>query len=360
MQQMPTLGRTSRLTPAGKLLVAATIALAVGVAALWLRRRAPAPRAPSVTSAGANAPAAASAPAAANPPVVAASAPAAAPAPPRPPPASELLARAGYRALSAVVDGPLERAVVAGVGRELGLPLTQVVVRTLVWCIEVPADLRKGDVVEVLFQPRSGEEPVVDAVRFHSEKLGTTFRAYRYKPSNSRFSRFYQADGAELELRLKDAPLDDYDQITSLLKDGRGHKGVDFRVPVGTAVRAPFDGRVARKTWAFRMNGNSLDIVDGSGRRRVELLHLSAIAPELRVGSSVSRGQVVAKSGNTGHSFAPHLHYQLMSGDGTRVLDPFVVQETARRRLGKEDEAPFAAEVKRLDGLLDLGVGKGN
>ena len=52
-------------------------------------------------------------------------------------------------------------------------------------------------------------------------------------------------------------PLDSWEQITSLLKDGRQHKGVDFKTPVGTPVKATFDGTITRKNWSSAATGNS-------------------------------------------------------------------------------------------------------
>jgi murein DD-endopeptidase MepM/ murein hydrolase activator NlpD len=74
--------------------------------------------------------------------------------------------------------------------------------------------------------------------------------------------------------------------------------------------------------------------------------------PASALGARVSRGEVVGKSGNTGHSFAPHLHYQLMSGQ--KILDPFTVQETSRKKLSEKEKTAFSAEIVRLDHLLDL------
>jgi murein DD-endopeptidase MepM/ murein hydrolase activator NlpD len=250
------------------------------------------------------------------------------------------------------VNGPLETSVVKEVGPELGPRLVQVLVRSLVWWLAVPVDLRRGDWLEALYEERAGEDPVVHAVRYKSTKNGRTYRAYRFKSPESEWPRFYTPDGAELELRLVHAPLDDYEQVTSLLRDGRGHKGVDFKTPLGSSVKAPFDATVVRKNWNWRGNGNSIELRESGGRGYTVLfLHLSEPPPE-PIGAHVARGQVVAKSGNTGHSFAPHLHYQLMVGE--KVFDPFTVQETLRRKLPDKQRAPFLAEVARLDHLLDL------
>ena len=259
----------------------------------------------------------------------------------------------GMRYAQVVVAGPLETAFVTALGRDLGAPLTQVVTRTIVWWVSVPADLRRGDVVEALFSERPGAEPLVHAVRFRSEKAGKTFEAYRFQEPGAAFARFYTRDGNELELRLKDAPIEDHEQVTSLIRDGRGHQGVDFRTPVGTPVKATFDSVVARRNWNFRANGNCLELHErGGAARTVYLLHLSEVSGDLKVGDRVAKGQVVARSGNTGHSFAPHLHYQLMTRAG-KVLDPFVAQPAARRSMPEAHRAAFDAEASRLAALLD-------
>ncbi len=285
----------------------------------------------------------------------------AAPAPSQPAPApasaDDLLGPLGMRYAQVVVAGPLETAFVTALGRDLGAPLTQVVTRSLVWWVSIPGDLRRGDVVEALFSERPGAEPLVHAVRFRSERAGKTFEAYRFQEPGAAFARFYTRDGNELELRLQDAPVDEHEQVTSLIRDGRGHQGVDFRAPVGTPVKATFDAVVARRNWNFRSNGNCLELRERGGEgRTVYFLHLSEVSAGLGAGDRVSKGQVVARSGNTGRSFAPHLHYQLMSRAG-RVLDPFTSHRTVRRALPESHRAAFDAEATRLAGLLDRAAG---
>lgn len=267
------------------------------------------------------------------------------------PSVDEILRRSGVRFLSLSIDGPLERSLVEQTGREVGQALAQVVSRTMVWWINIPGDLRRGDRIELLFEERPSEEPFVHAIRFASIKAGKTFRAYRYKAADSAFPRYYGPSGEEVELRIKDAPLDDYEQVTSLVKDGRRHKGVDFKTPVSSKVKATFDGILTKRNWNWRGNGNCLEVTESGGQGRKALfLHLSELPKTAQLGTRVTKGEVIALSGNTGHSFAPHLHYQLMRAE--RVIDPYSSHETYRRTLKAEQKPGLETEIARLDGLM--------
>ncbi|RKG63459.1 M23 family metallopeptidase, partial [Corallococcus exercitus] len=263
---------------------------------------------------------------------------------------------AGLERASIRIEGPLETALVQASDATVGPALAQVVTRTLVWWVRVPGEILRGDTLDVIYQRRPNEEPLVYAVRFVSGKTGQTHRAYRFTPAGEPNAHYYLPSGEELELRMEKSPIDSYEQITSLLRDGRGHKGVDFRAPVGTTVRAPFAGVIKRKNWNFGSNGNCIELVESGGKgRRALFLHLSELPRTVQAGMRVSAGQVLAQSGNTGHSFAPHLHYQLMTGDD-RVLDPFDQHKTFRAALVASQKGAFDAEVQRLDGLLGTPV----
>jgi murein DD-endopeptidase len=337
MQDMPTLGKSSRRGPARSLIVAGIVIVAVGLW-WWRHRSTPPPPPPAQSATVADSPSPTPSPRAESP---------------APSPIEDALAGTGLKRLHAVVEGPLETSIVRQVGAEVGRPLTQVVVRALVWWIAVPGDLRKGDTLDALYSG-SGEELHLDAIRFQSERLQKTLRACRFQAPGDKFPRFYTPDGRELELRLADSPLDDYEQVTSLLRDGRGHQGVDFKTPLGSPVKAPFDGTVARVNWHWKMNGNSVELKESGGRHRTALfLHLSELPKETRAGLSLKRGQPFARSGNTGHSFAPHLHFQLMSADG-KLLDPFSDPQATHRPLPAEARAAFEAACKRDDELLGV------
>ncbi|GAP07929.1 MAG TPA: M23 family peptidase [Anaerolinea thermolimosa] len=85
------------------------------------------------------------------------------------------------------------------------------------------------------------------------------------------------------------------------------HYGLDFGIPVGTAVKSTMDGKVVYAGWNNQGYGN-LVIVE-NGPYRTYYAHLSEIP--VRMGEHVSRGDVVGLSGNTGNSTGPHLHYEI-------------------------------------------------
>ncbi|HET9599435.1 MAG TPA: M23 family metallopeptidase, partial [Anaeromyxobacteraceae bacterium] len=272
------------------------------------------------------------------------------------------------RRVAVTLRGPLEESVAAAMPpgeKAWAEQLTQVVNRLLVWNLHVSRDARKGDKLEVLYELPTAvptevqaigdggpatKEPVVLALRYGSQKLGKLLTAYRFKPEGSSFAHYYTSDGVDVEEHLVDGPIDSWEQVTSLLRDGRRHKGVDYKTPVGTPVKAPFDGTITRRNWKFSANGNCLEI-EGPGARRAIFLHLEAVPKEMQPGRKVKKGEVVAKSGNSGHSTAPHLHYQLEGPDG-KVLDPFTVHATRSVKLEGGARAAFEAERQRLDPML--------
>jgi murein DD-endopeptidase len=363
--------------------VLGALVLAIGAAATGylLGRRtpplAPAPAASPAAVAPSPAPSAAAPAAAPGAAAPASGAPAAGPAPTATPlatgaaqpsapqpaaPSASTASPAGPRLITASLAGPLEETITVAVGpggQTLGAELTQVVNRLLVWDLQVAKEGRKGDRIEVLFSPAppggagasGSQEPVVDALRYTSQKRGKTFAAYRWKAPGAKYPRYYRADGSEVEERLVDGPIRDYEQVTSLVKDGRRHKGVDFRAPVGTPVYAPFDGVIARRNWKFASNGNCLDLADPATGRHAIFLHLDVVPKSIQKGQAVKKGEQIAVSGNSGHSFAPHLHYQL-EDQGGRVLDPFAVHKTRRESIPAADLPAFQAERARLDALL--------
>ncbi|WP_369186143.1 M23 family metallopeptidase [Streptomyces sp. R08] len=90
------------------------------------------------------------------------------------------------------------------------------------------------------------------------------------------------------------------------------HSGQDFAVPSGTNVVAAHGGTVVKAGGNGAGDGpaygNAIVIKHGNGTYS-QYAHLSRI--DVRVGQVVKTGQHIARSGNTGNSTGPHLHFEI-------------------------------------------------
>jgi len=95
------------------------------------------------------------------------------------------------------------------------------------------------------------------------------------------------------------------------------HQGIDLLATVGTEVVSTIDGTVKEVVSSDRGRGNQVVITSGKGYT-IHYAHLGTIL--VRKGQIVNRGMVIARVGNSGLSFAPHLHYEVHLND--KPVDP--------------------------------------
>ena len=86
------------------------------------------------------------------------------------------------------------------------------------------------------------------------------------------------------------------------------HKGIDWATPTGTAVMASAPGTVVKAGWGSGY-GYVVYINHADGRQ-TRYGHLSKIL--VSQGQTVSQGQKIALSGNTGVSTGPHVHFEIL------------------------------------------------
>ena len=92
---------------------------------------------------------------------------------------------------------------------------------------------------------------------------------------------------------------------------GDGNDGINVAVPEGTSVRAAEDGTVAYVGDEIKGYGKLVLVRHANG-------WVSAYANNgdllVKKGETVKRGQVLAKSGQTGNVTSPQLHFELRKG----------------------------------------------
>jgi murein DD-endopeptidase MepM/ murein hydrolase activator NlpD len=127
-------------------------------------------------------------------------------------------------------------------------------------------------------------------------------------PPNSGSSR--PPGGSASEATPSAWPLADRGFVTQSLLDGDAgeHPGVDIAVAADTYVRAAGAATVA-EVGDDPVYGNYVALDHGQG---YSSLYAHASVTFVEVGQVVRRGEVIALSGNTGRSTAPHLHFEIL------------------------------------------------
>jgi murein DD-endopeptidase MepM/ murein hydrolase activator NlpD len=135
------------------------------------------------------------------------------------------------------------------------------------------------------------------------------------------------------------------------------HSGVDFRAAVGTPVYAVADGivegtgdtdktcpRASFGKWVFIRHDNGLSTAYG---------HLSLI--KTTPGVTVKKGDLIAYSGNSGHTTGPHLHLTVYASNGVNGEEGArVTSRPSTACAGKTYTMPLAPTNAYLDPLLYL------
>ncbi|MFJ6568595.1 M23 family metallopeptidase [Streptomyces sp. NPDC091292] len=111
-------------------------------------------------------------------------------------------------------------------------------------------------------------------------------------------------------------PVDNYSLSAGYAQAGgmwaSKHSGQDFAVPTGTPVKAVSAGTVVKAGGNGAGDGpaygNAIVIKHSNGKYS-QYAHLSKV--NVKIGQSVSAGQNIAASGNTGNSSGPHLHFEI-------------------------------------------------
>lgn len=104
-----------------------------------------------------------------------------------------------------------------------------------------------------------------------------------------------------------------------ILKEKMMHDGTDYAMPVGTEILATEDGIVKDAKVQSTGYGNVIHLEHAEF---YETTYAQLSELKVKVGEQVKKGQVIALSGNSGASTAPHLHFEVKK-DGKKI-DPII------------------------------------
>lgn len=218
------------------------------------------------------------------------------------------------RLATVVVHGPLSRALLqAGVPQSIGAQVGKVFAPQL----DLHRGLAAGDRVSLVYEMHAVDGREVRPGRLLAAEIrthGRTLQAVWFAVhGDSRGGGYFTPAGQGLEKVWASSPLPGA-RVTSAFgmrmhpvnRRREMHEGVDLAARLGTPIPSVADGRV---TFAGVQNGygNVVKIGHPGGYETV-YAHLDSIA--VRRGQAVAGGQVIGKSGATGTSTGPHLHFE--------------------------------------------------
>jgi murein DD-endopeptidase MepM/ murein hydrolase activator NlpD len=228
--------------------------------------------------------------------------------------------------------------------------------------IDFAQDIQPGDSFSVVWNQvyRNGEklrDGEILAATFING--GKRFEAYRFVHDDGGID-YLRENGRSLRKAFIRTPVD-FTRISSKFSSGRqhpilglmrAHKGVDYAAPTGTAIKASGAGVIKFHGWQNGY-GNVIHIQHG-GHVETVYGHMSKFAPNLRVGSKVTQGEIIGYVGMTGLATGPHLHYEFridgMHRDPLSVdlptADPLNGAELVRFNRTID---PWLAQIKALE-----------
>lgn len=177
--------------------------------------------------------------------------------------------------------------------------------------VQFTRHIQPGDTIRVLFSDDKGEGKI-NAVELNLKKFGT-LATYR----NLTDDKYYDEKGYSAAFSsFRRFPIEGKIVISSHFNPQRRHpvtgkvrphNGTDFAVRVGTPIVSPADGIV--EVAKYSRSAGYYIVLRHRGGYSTVYMHLSKL--NVKVGQRVKIGEVIARSGNTGISTGPHLHYEL-------------------------------------------------
>ena len=227
-----------------------------------------------------------------------------------------------------VYNGVLEKgSTLDATLRKIGIPkrMTQIVTGVLQCKVSFATSAHPGDKFKVLVEERMFQDSIwiegkVLYANFEGKNAGF-HEAFRYDDGDvkSSFNAHYTPLGEALVFSGLRYPLDRLHissgygmRLHPVLGRREMHWGVDYTAAPGTPVYAVAEGTVVESSFD-ELSGNHIGIRHKDGTSSW-YLHLSVRG--VNKGGHVASRQVIGRSGNTGRSTGPHLHFGFKQANG--------------------------------------------
>lgn len=230
-----------------------------------------------------------------------------------------------------------------------------------------------GDVMDWAKKPGKLLNTILGTMGVGMKSFGLTKDSVPYKLMGGMYKKlksgavdlikqwFAEAEGGDGDAGwlLKHPLLQEFGYYKGMTMNGTNrHWGLDFGMPTGTSVKAVTAGKILDASWSPYGGGNQVTLEEPGGKWFQWWMHNSKFS--VKKGDKVEVGDELAKSGNTGSSNTPHVHFQRMKGGlgNDKAVNPLKWLKSLGSGGGK-GESYTRKTIKKAQNILG-GRFKGN
>ncbi|QKX02229.1 M23 family metallopeptidase [Wolbachia endosymbiont of Dirofilaria (Dirofilaria) immitis] len=212
--------------------------------------------------------------------------------------------------------------------------------------------------LKVLFERSLNDRKTGEKILYTS--LTTNKKAtclYHYKSQNGKESYFNEEGISLRDGKTFVSPLNGDFYVSSKFGNRKHpiygkiifHKGVDYAAKFGARIHAVAEG-VIEYIGNNGGYGKYIKIKHENGYSTC-YAHISKFNGDIKLGSTVKQGQVIAYVGSTGAATGPHLHYEIIYNG--KYIDPLTVVHKSEIRLIDHELKEFKLFVNKIDNAIN-------
>ncbi|TVS90230.1 peptidoglycan DD-metalloendopeptidase family protein [Wolbachia pipientis] len=211
---------------------------------------------------------------------------------------------------------------------------------------------------EVLFERSLGNQKTKEKILYASLTINKkAISLYHYKSQDGK-ERYFNKEGISLKNgEIFANPLNGDYRISSKFGNRkhpvRGkiafHKGVDYAAKLGTPIYAAAEGVVEY----IGKNGGYGNYIKIKHKNEYSTCyaHISRFSGDIKLGSKVKQGQVIAYVGSTGVATGPHLHYEVIYNG--KHIDPLTIAHKTEVKLPDHELREFKLFVNKINKTIN-------